>query len=169
MKRIYLFIFWTFSFCFANAQKNNKNPFDSLQQWDNQKPVLIYVFASWCGETIESYETIADTLEKYRDKFNLVMLIDTLSSHFKSIGKKEMLYQSDKIIDLADYYPHRLQKTSELKQLTLNFNSKFGSDLYRIGPASMLLIDKQNRFEKAFSPFNTAQELGNYFKSKGFQ
>lgn len=32
------------------------------------KPALIYVFASWCGETIENYESITDTLEKYRDR-----------------------------------------------------------------------------------------------------
>jgi len=164
MKRISLFIFWSCSFLLTNAQENDRNPFDNLKQWNNQKPTLIYVFASSCGETIKSYETIADTLQKYRDRFNLVMLIDTSSTHFKTIGNKQVLYQADTIIDLADYYPHRLKKRSEMKKLTLQFNSKFGSDVFRLGPASMLLIDKQDKFEKAFSPFDTALELSIYFR-----
>ena len=147
MKFLYLLIYFLLCFKFSFTQNLNQNPFATIISGLNKnKPTIIYIFASWCSATIEDYPPVADTLSLNRDKFNLVIFEDTTSSIYKNLANKTFLSKADKLVSIAEFYPSRLRKLSENKKITAHFNKNFNTHIYRLGPGSMIVLDKKGNF-----------------------
>lgn len=165
MKKLFAaFLFLIPIVCFC--QKRQSSPFEDFNDWNlRDRPSIIYVFASWCSATEESFTKSKDTLLKYRNYFNLIVLYDTSDFSFKTLAGKELLLTADKRIPLTDFYPSKLVKVVDNKKLTEDFNKVFGTKFFRLGPSSMILIDANGMLISAIPPFEREKELSKYLRT----
>ena len=76
----------------------------------------------------------------FREKYDLILLIDTIKTNLFDYQEVVRELNPDKIIVLTDVFPQRLQKLQENKKYTKMVNDYFQLNLFRLGPASMILI-----------------------------
>lgn len=117
------------------------NLFDT-SYFNKAKPIVFYTISSWCSENISDLYSIKDTLVEYRNKFDLILLIDTVSNKFHNYDYKKVIsiLNPSKTLLINQYFPKRLQILSENKKFTREFNNFFSSNFYRLGPSSMFYI-----------------------------
>jgi hypothetical protein len=123
----------------VNGQTQSINFFDKVVI-DEKRPTIIYTIASWCRQNKSDYEQIKDTLIIFREKYDLILLIDTIKTNLFDYQEVVRELNPDKIIVLTDIFPQRLQKLQENKKYTKMVNDYFQLNLFRLGPASMILI-----------------------------
>jgi|688.fasta_scaffold256757_3 hypothetical protein len=123
----------------VNGQTQSINFFDKVVI-DEKRPTIIYTIASWCRQNKSDYEQIKDTLIIFREKYDLILLIDTIKTNLFDYQEVVRELNPDKIIVLTDVFPQRLQKLQENKKYTKMVNDYFQLNLFRLGPASMILI-----------------------------
>jgi hypothetical protein len=123
----------------VNGQTQSINFFDKVII-DEKRPTIIYTIASWCRQNKSDYEQIKDTLIIFREKYDLILLIDTIKTNLFDYQEVVRELNPDKIIVLTDVFPQRLQKLQENKKYTKMVNDYFQLNLFRLGPASMILI-----------------------------
>jgi hypothetical protein len=123
----------------VNGQTQSINFFDKVVI-DEKRPTIIYTIASWCRQNKSDYEQIKDTLIIFREKYDLILLIDTIKTNLFDYQEVVRELNPDKIIVLTDVFPQRLQKLQENKKYTKMVNDYFQLNLFRLGPASMILL-----------------------------
>ena len=123
----------------VNGQTQSINFFDKVVI-DEKRPTIIYTIASWCSQNKSDYEQIKDPLIIFREKYDLILLIDTIKTNLFDYQEVVRELNPDKIIVLTDVFPQRLQKLQENKKYTKMVNDYFQLNLFRLGPASMILI-----------------------------
>lgn len=124
-------------FTFTEAQKLNflENP-----DFASKRPVVFYTIASWCSENIEDFNIIRDTLMKYRDNYNLILLLDTVKTKSWDYTQIISSIKPNKIKILNSYFPKRLLTKTENKRFTSYVNDFFNLNLYRMGPGTLLIV-----------------------------
>jgi hypothetical protein len=123
----------------VNGQTQSINFFDKVVI-DEKRPTIIYTIASCCRQNKSDYEQIKDPLIIFREKYDLILLIDTIKTNLFDYQEVVRELNPDKIIVLTDVFPQRLQKLQENKKYTKMVNDYFQLNLFRLGPASMILI-----------------------------
>jgi len=131
--------------------------------FNQAKPVLFYTMSSWCSENIADFNLIKDTMIRYRKKYELVMLLDTVENREYQYEFNEILNKinPDKIVIMNFYFPKRLKVLSENRTYTNYFNNFFTTKFYRLGPSSMFYIKNYN--VQFVSLTNRKEELSTFF------
>jgi hypothetical protein len=138
----------------VNGQTQSINFFDKVII-DEKRPTIIYTIASWCRQNKSDYEQIKDTLIIFREKYDLILLIDTIKTNLFDYQEVVRELSPDKIIVLTDVFPQRLQKLQENKKYTKMVNDYFQLNLFRLGPASMILIRNKTAIPILFDQRST--------------
>jgi hypothetical protein len=138
----------------VNGQTQSINFFDKVVI-DEKRPTIIYTIASWCRQNKSDYEQIKDTLIIFREKYDLILLIDTIKTNLFDYQEVVRELNPDKIIVLTDVFPQRLQKLQENKKYTKMVNDYFQLNLFRLGPASMILIRNKTAIPILFDQRST--------------
>jgi hypothetical protein len=138
----------------VNGQTQSINFFDKVVI-DEKRPTIIYTIASWCRQNKSDYEQIKDTLIIFREKYDLILLIDTIKTNLFDYQEVVRELNPDKIIVLTDVFPQRLQKLQENKKFTKMVNDYFQLNLFRLGPASMILIRNKTAIPILFDQRST--------------
>ena len=138
----------------VNGQTQSINFFDKVII-DEKRPTIIYTIASWCRQNKSDYEQIKDTLIIFREKYDLILLIDTIKTNLFDYQEIVRELNPDKIIVLTDVFPQRLQKLQENKKFTKMVNDYFQLNLFRLGPASMILIRNKTAIPILFDQRST--------------
>jgi hypothetical protein len=138
----------------VNGQTQSINFFDKVII-DEKRPTIIYTIASWCRQNKSDYEQIKDTLIIFREKYDLILLIDTIKTNLFDYQEVVRELNPDKIIVLTDVFPQRLQKLQENKKFTKMVNDYFQLNLFRLGPASMILIRNKTAIPILFDQRST--------------
>lgn len=150
--RLLLIILSIFSIGRTNAQPRN---FLDTIRFSKAKPTLFYTVASWCKENLKDYEEIRDTMIKYRDSYSLILLLDTVKTAKFNYSLLIDNLKSDQYVVLTDVYPKRFVALNENKKFTKQINEHFHLQLYRLGPASLLMIKDKKAISVLFE--NRAQ------------
>lgn len=124
------------SYYFSHAQK--LNIFEDVDT-ARTKPLVIYSIAAWCGGSIEDFNMIKDTLIKYRDRFTLVLLLDSLNNNRYSFQKTINLFKPDKYYILNHYFPKRLKTKFERNIYTAYLNQFFGINYKFLGAGAFII------------------------------
>jgi hypothetical protein len=138
----------------VNGQTQSINFFDKVII-DEKRPTIIYTIASWCRQNKSDYEQIKDTLIIFREKYDLILLIDTIKTNLFDYQEVVRELSPDKIIVLTDVFPQRLQQLQENKKFTKMVNDYFQLNLFRLGPASMILIRNKTAIPILFDQRST--------------
>lgn len=138
----------------VNGQTQSINFFDKVII-DEKRPTIIYTIASWCRQNKSDYEQIKDTLIIFREKYDLILLIDTIKTNLFDYQEVVRELSPDKIIVLTDVFPQRLQKLQENKKYTKMVNDYFQLNLFRLGPAYMILIRNKTAIPILFDQRST--------------
>lgn len=123
---------------FTKSQKLN---FLDSTYFTQSKVVIFYTIVSWCSENIDDYNTIKDTLIKYRDYYNLILFIDTVKT--KSYDYRQIIsnLKPNNTIILNKYFPKRLSNNFENKKFTNYVNGVLNLNLYRLGPSTLIMVN----------------------------
>lgn len=106
----------------------------------SEKTVVIYTIASWCTENLEDFSGIKHSLMTYRSRIHLTLLLDSVCNQKYDFNLITNQLAPDKIIFLNPFFPKRLHTISENKAYTKYVNRVFGTNFYRLGPATLLLM-----------------------------
>jgi hypothetical protein len=135
MKTILIIIF-----SLSTSNLIGQNNFD-LNEINFENKIVFYVLASWCKENINDYNLVKDSLIKYRNKVNLVLIADTISSYNYTFLEIKNTLKPDYIFLLNKFFPKRLSTPKEMKDLTSKFSSKLKYKFGLIGPSSLFVIE----------------------------
>lgn len=126
----------------------------------NQKPTFFYTIVSWCGENLEDISILDDTIKKYRQDINLIVLLDTNLIKSKKYYNDFKSLKADTILILNNYFKTCFKKKGEAKEYAKQINRVFRSSLKIIGPSAFFCFyEKKINF---FSVLRPNSELSSY-------
>lgn len=131
--------------------------------FNNGKKAILYTYASWCGENKNDYNTIKDSLLKYRHKYDLQLLIDTVTDKHINHNSIIELLKPEKVTILNAYFPKRLSKRAENDQYTKYVNTFYNSKFFLLGPSTLLMIDSNKT--QVLQLENRLQKLSDFLNS----
>lgn len=153
----------------AKCQVDTSNIFysilDSRYINSNEKPTFFYTIVSWCGENLEDITILEDTIKKYRQNVNLIVLLDTNLLKSKKYYNCFQNLKADTVLILNNYFKNCFKKKGEAKEYAKQINSVFGSSLKIIGPSALFCFyEKKINF---FSVLRPNSELSSYLTKIG--
>lgn len=110
----------------------------------SEKPLMIYSIAAWCAGNIEDLNSIKDTLIKYRNRYTLVLLLDSSNNKKYSSQRIIDLLKPDKHFVLNHFFSNKLKTKAERNTYTAYLNNLFSENFKQVG-AGALIVSKNRK------------------------
>jgi hypothetical protein len=140
MFKYLLVLVFNFSCLIGICQAGDKNIFKTIQYtFDsaNPKPTIYYTVVSWCGGNLDQLILLKDSIKKYRNDFQLVILLDSNLRHKPKYFNCLKEYTPDTIIYLNPFFPTCFWKRKEARWYAQQINEVFSTDFKMVGPAAL--------------------------------
>lgn len=105
----------------------------------SEKPLMIYSIAAWCAGNIEDLNSIKDTLIKYRNRYTLILLLDSSNNKNYASQKVVELLKPDKHLVLNYFFPDKLKTKAERNAYTAYLNNLFGENFKQVGVGALIV------------------------------
>ena len=152
------------------AQDKKRSIFNEInlkQQALPNKHTLVYTYLTWCQGNREDIEAIQPVLNEYRNRFNLIILVD--STKLNQASKLIIDLKPDAYVYLNGYYKNSLKSHKAMRKSDHDFCTYYNMKVEKyagLGPAGLYVEDCNHKLVKSgFRIVNRAEELKSYLET----